>query len=296
MKKILGVVYDTLERNRKDWTPKAHYPSSASFKFSDGRLIGPDLLNEYLKWTGVTASNPSNGASLLKMELGNAAHKGLEKILQKSGMEVMSEVAGKLQLKDLKSPISYRVDHLIEDENELAVLEVKSTMQQQMYSPWGIQAKGPWATHPDHLLQVICYLEMVPGVKLGKLLYIDRGSGGMLEYNVNRLPASGFYSVSNSDATNAVVIPEVTWPGIIKRWKDLELAVASGKAPDPEYRAWINEKTGEVMPKKTIKGKEFKTNWRVLYSGYKDYIWKNPDYFKFSYNENPPKGVELVES
>jgi hypothetical protein len=286
VKKIVPLIYDTVEKENKNWIPKAHYPSSASFKFPNGLLVGPDLLDQWLKWKGVQPSNPSDGPGLLKMRLGNGAHKELEKVLQKSGVKVMSEVAGKYQHPLLVYPISYRVDHLIEDEEGLGVLEVKSSMQQQMYSPYfGIKVKG---IKLDHALQVLDYLKLVPGVKRGKLLYIDRGTGGMLEFDL-WIGDDGLLHYEGEGLKRTL---EITWDGIIERRRLLEAAVKLDTPPEPEYRAWINEKTGEVMPKKTIHGKEFKTNWRVMYSDYKDYIWKNPENFKYSLNANPQLVIE----
>lgn len=274
MKRIKTLVYDTLEKDNKSYVPTAHYPSSASFKFSSGELVGPDMLDQYLKWTGVTPSNPSDSPSLLRMKLGDGVHGVLAKIFSKCGLKVLTETAGRVQIEGLKYPISYRTDQLIEMDGELIVLEVKSSTEQQMFGKgWGIQDKGP---KMDHILQVICYLQLVPMVKAAKLLYIARDTGRMIEYDIT--------NHERGYAVDGKLIPELSWQGIIDRWVRLEKIVADKMQPEPEYKVWINEKTGEVMDKKTIKGEFFKSDWRALYSPYLDLVWKNPDNFKYTYN------------
>lgn len=276
MKNIKSLIYDTLEKDNKDWTPKGHYPSSASFKFDNGDLVGPDLLDGFLKWSGVKPSNPSEASDILRMRLGDGVHSVLAKIFQRCGLKVLNEVSGKVQIEGLKHPISYRTDQLLEVDGKLIVLEVKSSTEQQMFGRgWGINDKGP---KMDHLLQVFCYLELVPLVNSGRLLYIARDSGKMLEYEIEKWGPNDLYYV------NQRAVAEVTWEGILNRWRLLEKALEEKKQPDPEYKAWINDKTGEVMDKKTIKGVAYKTDWRVLYSSYKDLIWKDPKNYKFTYN------------
>lgn len=277
MPKLTSLIYDTLEKEeeKKRWIPKAHYPSSASFKYSDGTLVGPDLLTSYLKWTGVPPSNPSNGASLLKMRMGDGAHKELATILGKANIKAVPETGAKVPVPGLTYPVSYRTDVLAEIDGKLKIIEVKSSQEQQMFNrQYGICVKGP---KTDHLLQVICYLELVPGADSALLLYIDRGTGGMLEFTVTKGSEGGYL-------LDGKPIPEIRWSGIIARWVVLEEALVAKVEPESEYHCWLNEKTGEVMAKKTIKGEDYKSDWRCLYNDYKDFIWKNPKNYKQSYN------------
>jgi hypothetical protein len=302
---LTDLIYRTLENENKFKRQQtAHYPSSASYKFVDGTLVGPDLLMQYLKWKGVPPSNPSDAVGLLKMKLGDGAHKELARILNKAeGIRILTELPAKYLAPGLKKEISLRVDHLIEntllpatDGSRLFILEVKSSMQQQMFAKgWGIKTQGPKL---DHLLQVICYIEIIPktvpgfsDLRSAKLLYVDRGTGGLLEFNIIKA-TSGHYSVFDSEGKLLPVlenqrVEQISFEGIISRWATLE-NLLEGASPIPEYRAWLNESTGEVMDTKTIKGQTYKTPWRVLYSEYKDYIWKNPANYQHSYNALGP--------
>lgn len=272
MKTIKNIIYETLEKNNKQWTPANHNPSSASFKYPDGRVVGKDLLSLYLKWKGVPASNPITASALLRMDMGNAAHDTLAKILNKAGIKHISEVAGKAEIPGLKYKVSYRVDGLLELDGDLEVLEVKSSTDQQMFGKgWGIEDKGP---KEDHCLQVLCYLNLVPGVKRARLLYISRDSGKMIEY---------VYSDK--------AIGDLNFAGIVSRWAELESHLISGIEPDPDFKAWLND-SKEVMDVKQIAGKKYKTAWQVSYDSYKDYIWKNPKNYKHTYNyEFEQKGL-----
>lgn len=277
---ISKLILSTLEKDN-DLPPRqrvSHYPSSASFKYSDGTLIGPDLLNQYLGWKGVPPSNLSDGTGLFKMRLGDGTHTEIAKILSRAGVKAISEVGGKVNIPGLLYPISYRVDGVLEFDSKTIILEVKSSTYNQIFSDWGVINKGP---KEDHLLQVICYLEFVPGADHAVILYVDRADGGMVEFKVSKN--------KNRYYLNGKMLPELSFTGIVDRWKELETYLKDNKTPDPEYRAWLSDDKLRVMPAKTIKGKKYKTDWRVSYSPYKDYIYLNPDNYKFTFNAEHDK-------
>lgn len=282
------IILDTLVKTAKDWQPKSHYPSSASFKYPDGSTIGPDLLSQYLKWTGVRASNPPSGESIIKMRLGDATHGMLGNVLALADIKCVSESSFKAAIQGLVNPISGRTDFLVELAQELEVIEAKSTTDSQMFGSdrfgdkFSIGRNGP---KPEHKLQMISYLNNIPGVKRGRFLYIARDTGAMLEYVMERVVGKDEYLMDGKP------VPYLSWAGIISRWQTLEEAVKTRVAPPPDYRAWINEKTGNVMKVKTINGATFKTDWHVMYDSYRDAIWGNPENFKFSNNVVHPNGV-----
>lgn len=280
---IKNIIYDTLEADNKQWTPVNHNPSSASFKYSDGHIIGKDLLTLYYKWTNVPPSNPIGPGSLLRMRLGDGTHMILSQILAKAGIKAMSEVAGKFQHPNLKRPISYRVDGLHELKGDLEVLEVKSTTDQVLLGKgWGIRDTGP---KDEHLLQVICYLNLVPGVKRSRLLYISRDSGEMVEFTVNK-------NIDDSYNVNDLKVPELSFSGIVDRWFKLEQHLESKIEPKPEFKVWLNEEN-ELMPVKQIKGKKYKSDWEATYSPYLNKIYLDPKNYDFvTYNaEFKAKGL-----
>lgn len=287
--KLSALILDTLVAQNKDWTPKAHYPSSASFQHPSGEVVGPDMLSQYLKWTGVKPTNPPDGPAILKMKLGNGTHETLAKILSHSGVKCMSETSFRVKVSGLQYEVSGRTDFLIEDsDGNLEVDEAKSSSDSAMFGKeWGegkfsINDLGP---KDDHKLQVICYLNCIPGLKRGRFLYIARDTGRMLEYVMEKLPNDHY-------AIDGVGVHGLSWAGIVDRWAKLEAAVKSGVAPAPDYRAWINEKSGEVMKVKQIDGVKYKTHWRVLYDNYRDAIWRDPKNFKYSLNATGVVGAD----
>lgn len=277
MDNVTNLILTTLERSNKEWTPKSHYPSSASFKYKDGTVVGPDIASQFLKWRGVAPSNPPDGRGIMIMRLGEGTHDQLGKILLNSGLKVMTEVSFKIVVPTLKYQVSGRADELLEMvQGELECLEVKSSTDDKMFgTKWipGICDTGP---KEDHLLQMICYFNGVPGLKRGRFLYQARDTGRMLEFVMER---SG-----DSYAIDGKPVNELSWAGIVKRWEELESAVFSGIAPKPDYPAWINESTGEVMKIKTIDGVQHKSHWRTMYDNYRDAIWKDQSNFKYSMN------------
>lgn len=288
MNQLSNLILKTLESQNKDWVPKSHYPSSAGFKYADGAVVGPDILSQFLRWTGVKPSNPPDGPSIMKMRLGDATHKALADILAKAGINVLTETSFKRNVEGLVYPVSGRTDFLAEiTAGELEVVEAKSSQDAQMFGKigngWTIRDTGP---KPDHILQVICYLNCIPGLKRARILYVARDTGRMLEFIMER---TGIDSYSVDGKT----VPELSWAGIVARWSELENIVKLGIPPEPDYQAWINTKTGEVMDTKQIAGEKYKTHWRCTCDSYRDFIWRNPENFKYSFNANPPHGVSI---
>lgn len=282
MGSLTRLIYKTLEDTNREFVPQAHYPSSASFKYSDGTVIGPDILSQYLKHTGVKPSNPPDGPALLRMRMGDAAHVAIADALGKANVKACPESRFKMSVPGLRLPVSGRVDNLIELGGELEVVEVKSSQDNAMFGKgWGIADKGP---KEDHILQVIAYLNCVPGLKRARFIYVARDNGGMLEFIVDRSGDS--YSV------NGKPVRELSWAGMVSRWAMLESLVAAKTAPEPDYRPWLN-KDGKIMSVKTIKGVSYKTPWRVSYDAYRDYVWGNPENFKYS--ENAMHGLKPGE-
>lgn len=273
MGRLASLIYKTLEETNREFVPQAHYPSSASFKYADGTTIGPDILSQYLKHTGVRPSNPPDGPSLLRMRLGDGAHTTIADALGKANVKACPEAKFKNAVPGLRLPISGRVDNLIELDGELEVIEVKSTGDQAMFGKgWGIESKGP---KEDHQLQLICYLQNIPGLKRGRFLYVGRESGAMLEFVMER---SG-----DTYAINGKPVKELSWAGIVARWAELENLVEAKTPPPPDYRPWL-KKEGGIQAIKTIRGVASKTPWRVEYDPFRDHIWLDPANFKYSRN------------
>ena len=279
---IKNIIYDTLEKENKQYLPKNHNPSSASFMFANGKVIGKDLLSQYLRWNGIKPTNPPGPGALLRMKLGDGTHNILSQILSKAGIKSMSEVSGVSTIPELTHPIGYRVDDLHEIDGELEVLEIKSGTDQNMFGKgWGIEDKGP---KEEHLLQVICYLNLVPGVKRARLLYISRDSGQMLEYLIKG--ENDVYFIDTEKIT------ELNFAGIISRWSVLESHLNTHILPPPDYKVWLNS-DGKVMSVKQIKGIKYKSDWQALYDPYMSLIYENPQNYKIAtYNfEFEEKGL-----
>ena len=274
---IKEVIYKTLEQENKSWTPKNHNPSSASFKCSDGKVIGKDLLSLFYKWKGLPATDPPDAKAILKMKAGDANHEMIAKILAKAGIKALAEVGGKVNVPGLKQAIGYRVDGLQELNGDL--LEVKSVGGDQIAGRgWGIRDCGPKL---DHLLQCVCYIELVPGVKRVRLLYISRDDGEMEEFVLEHSGAK--YQIEQL-LNGKIIYPEITFAGICDRWAQLEGYLASDVEPLPEFRIWVNE-NGSLMKVKQIKGERYKSDFEAIYSSYFTKIYLDPNNFdKVTYN------------
>lgn len=278
--KITDLLYDTLGKDERVKRAKvAHYPSSASIIMPNGKVVGTSLIDQFLSWKDVPPSNPPTAQKKLEFMFGDAKHEVIAKILSKANVKAMSEASAKYQHPKLKYPISYRTDNIIEANGEVIVVEVKTSEGGYRYIE-NLQNDGPKL---GHVLQVVCYLEMVPGARRGKLLYLVSPGPKLIEFEI--LKTSEGYECDGDLVTG------MTFEKIIDRWVSLEDYLHKDVRPDMEFKGWISP-TGTFMKVKTIDHVSYKSDWELDYSAYRDYLILDPNNEKFTYNyEFAQRGV-----
>lgn len=244
-----------------------HYPSSASFKCDDGRVVGACLRQLYYRATKEPESADIETTGLLQMGFGDAIHVWIQGKLAKSkDIRITSESKGKVLLDELTRDVSYRLDGLVTYDGEHGGLEIKTTQSRAVSDKeYGIKAKGP---KEDHLLQVITYMGIDPALKWFSLVYFGRDSAYRLEFHITREGDKFF--------VDGKEIKDLNFTGVKNRWIELETFIKDVKVPPRDYKVWLKP-DGTIQETKTIKGKFFKSDFRCLYCSYAEKCWSEPD-------------------
>lgn len=250
-----------------------HYPSSASTKLKDGRVVGACLRQLYYRATKEPVTEDTDTTGLLQMLFGDAIHGAIQAKLAKSKeIRITSESKGKVLLDTLTKEVSYRLDGLVTFDGEHGGLELKTTQSRAVSDKdWGIKARGP---KEDHLLQVITYMGIDPALKWFALVYVGRDTAYRLEFHITREGDKFF--------VDGKEIVGLNFTGVMARWVELETYLKDNKLPPRDYKVWLKP-DGTIQETKTIKGKFFKSDFRCLYCPYAQKCWSEPDAQNDSY-------------
>lgn len=271
---ILKASYDEEDEERKK-TPREfrHNPSSASFKKENGSVVGACLRQLYFRATNESESDPKELTTKLQADFGNGIHNVILERLKKSKLiRLTPEAANKVVVDPLTKEISFRLDGLATYKGELGGLEIKT---KQSYAVQKYLKSG--SPDESHLLQVLSYFGTNPDLRWFVLLYFARDTAYRGEYHIYRDPSSGNQMVLESITPRIKprAIRELSWAGIVNRWKELEMSVGKGLVPGRDFKA-VLDKDGNVTDKRSKNYVEYKTDFQCMYCSYKTKCWAMP--------------------
>lgn len=259
---------EELERSKKPREFR-HNPSSASFKKPDGTVIGACLRNLYFRATSEPESDPKTLTTKLQADFGNGIHDVvLKRLKDAKGMVLSPEAAGRAVVDPLTKEISYRLDGLVSYRGELGGLEIKT---KQSFAVQKYLKNGS----PDetHLLQVLSYFGTNPDLRWFSLVYFARDTAYRGEYHIYRdTESSDFLIESVTPKLRPKRITDLSFAGIVSRWRDLELSVDKGLLPPRDFKA-VLDKEGNVTDKRTKNYVEYKTDFQCAYCSWKTKCW-----------------------
>ena len=250
------MIYELYEQtNEERERSQSHYPSGLC-AIKKGVFIGKCRRATAYELLGYEKSDPIDGISLFKMDIGNVLHKMLNEKIDESlkkfggGESVGEEVSVKWKENGLALPFSGRIDKIIAmvgpepDDNFILGSEWKTTYGRGVSD---IQKNGP---KEDALLQVIAYLRQKE-IKIDQYLlsYLAKDSGYIYSFLFYHEGKDLMMLWLNSGAMSKI---DWSWTHIKAALVPLEEAVASGKLPDGDYKA----------PTKS------KATWRCNYCSY----------------------------
>jgi hypothetical protein len=238
-------------RDREHKEKICHYPSE----------INECRRKSVYKWIGTKQSNSIDASGIWKMEIGNSIHLLIYQVLEKSGLDIINEVAEKYKHPDLKHEISYRVDNIFLENGEAVLIEVKTT-----YGHGAVELKKTGPKIGD-LMQVFLYMDMCD-LKKAYMLYVARDNMYRMQFDIEF--KNNIFYVNGTKK-------EITIDNLFEIFKNTEKAVDlyhdCGELPKRDYIAVI--KNGEIKDKIQFKNVEYKTNWQCGYCSYKNKCWEN---------------------
>lgn len=187
----------------------------------------------WYKFSGVEPTNPPLDAGLEKMWMGEILHGALNDLLHDGhftpGESKKGAIDGVLYV--------YEPDGIIEMDGKKWVVEFKTVF----LGGWNTVQNEP---KPEHLTQLAIYMQLEEA-DAGVLLYLDRGSGHMIEYSLTR---GAKFDALLQDAK--------------KRVRELQGNLAAGIPPEPEFPIFIKRVPGGGMSFDFTKdGKAYKTGF-----------------------------------
>ena len=228
----------------------------------------------FYKWIGAPETNPTSEASLKKMEAGNDAHELFGMKLSRKAEIIDIERSVELVHPDLVFPIHGRIDFMARIDEQVYVIEYKSTQ----YRTTDRALESPF---PGHVLQLVTYSRIEPADHY-LLVYEDRGSKLGVQYEIIEHEGQIYWRRDNELSWTPFQIP---WEAVIHKLKLVEQAVADNRPPeriDPltgeEYKVYLSEDGKKIQQTKTVvtpEGKKImRSHWMCMgYCPYRDYCW-----------------------
>lgn len=170
--KLAGMLEDAyLSKRREPRKAKKYSFAPSSIAYGHGNC--PRYW--YLAFEGGTAIDNNDALGIANMENGSQAHERIQKLFEKTGTLVASEVEVKLS----DPPVRGFIDVMIRWDDEVVVGEIKTTRQEA----WMVR-QNSMAPSANHLLQVLIYMKAT-GKKQGFLLYENKNTQEFLIIPVN---------------------------------------------------------------------------------------------------------------
>lgn len=245
-----------LEEGRKERT--SHYPSD----------INSCMRQLWYKWNNEPVSNPIEAGGYWKMKMGNAIHDLINEFLESAGFDIMNEISNKTKIGGLEHPISYRIDNIFMEDDQMAIIEVKSSYGAGIKA---IQKQGK--PRDSDLAQVLLYM-FLEDINKTYLIYIGRDNGYRTQFEIEY--KSGVIHIDGKKTLHSFV-------ELIDRLKIVEEHLIADSIPEREYQVAI--KNGEIKDKFQKDKIVYKTDWQCSYCQWMDLCWK-PALIRYKNSDN----------
>ncbi len=272
--KFLNLLEEVYEQEDKKYAENAkegfrHNPSSASFVKASGEVVGACLRSLYYKATKEAVTETKSLTVKLQGDFGNGIHDKITEKLKKSDkIKIIPESPGKTVVDELTNEVSYRLDGLVTHKGEEGYLELK-TMQS-----FALQRMVKMGQPRDKdVLQVLSCLGAKPDLRWAALVYFGRDNAYRAEYHIYKDPETNTYVIRGiTPEKHEQDIEELSYEGIVSRWKELEVAVSQQKLPKRDFKAVLRE-DGTVVDKRVRNYVEYRTASACLYCSWKTKCW-----------------------
>ena len=268
--------------------PKIHrgyHPSAASCiitnEYGEDETVGKCLRDSYWSHKSLEKSNPMNARGVRICAVGSMCEKWEVNKYKEMGIWRGNNV----KFFDTDHGISGEVDAFIEDvqTKRLVGVEIKTGYGYQFQSRVIGKPGRKGKPKPEHLMQVMLYMNYFKEMPLFKMVYLDRGNAARAEFNItiDKNTGAGLYD-------GRVYSDRLTIPAILNRYQGLGKCLDDGVLPERDYQLqysndhidFLNDsgRLSKANTKTWGKHKELELgDWRCSYCDYKDYCWKKEE-------------------
>lgn len=244
------------EKTRSDGTVKA----KDSFWCSETET---PLFDLYHKWMGTPPTNVPAAANMLIMDAGKMIEVSLVNILNDLGFIVFDkeEPQKRVEMNRMGIKITGYIDAVLSDGS---VAEIKS-----FYGDYQATELREGKPRPSYLKQLACYMDFMD-MKIGRLIYVHRGTGELFEFVLERQEGLKFKCLD----------VEFDLEDTYRRWSQLYYEnILPNIEPSSEFRYkipvgkidWSKVSKTDIMKARNNQ-KVIGDGWQVNYSPYKNLI------------------------
>lgn len=230
-----------------------------SFWASDSERM---LFDVFHTWMGTEPTNPIGAQTRLIFNAGKMMELAIVEVMERAKMAEVKEEQLRIEMERRGVPVSGYVDAVL---NDGTPVEIKS-----FYGYYQVKDLEAGKPKTSYLKQLAIYMDCL-GANLGKLLYVDRGTGQMYEFDLIRQDGLTFQCNDiqfNLDDT-------------YKKWEIFYRDHVLTKTEPPiEHRYkipvkevnWKAMKSSDITKARTNKRVVGDHPWAIQYSSYKDLI------------------------
>ena len=202
-----------------------HWPSEAAYVKSNGDVIGKCIREQYFIRKQYPVEKAIAAHHIRKMDVGKAIELNEIKYAKECGIHVDDDVAFKIDKGDIL--ISGKLDAVYQIDGEKVIVEYKTSdgyrFEQAVYGKYTRVKASP---KPEHILQVMLYLEAFPDMKRCIIFYLTRSDMYTIEHEIKLF--------SNQAIVNDSPV-EFNLGGIYKRYRELTYYLDHDELPPCDF-------------------------------------------------------------
>ena len=244
----------------RERTNHRHWPSEASLIRDDGSIVGKCLREQYFQRKGYP-SNKTIAARIVRIwDIGKAIEQNEISYAKAIGIWVDDDVAFKIDLEDIV--VSGRLDAIYKDDDGSEVCVEYKTSDGWMFDKevYGKKTRLKGQPKPEHVLQIMLYLEALKHIPYGIIFYLNRSKMETIEH---RVELDNGTAIVNGDRTDLTIdkiyaryrefseylendiIPPCDMSPQYSPTDDIEELLSNGSVSTYDYDTWISD---DILP------------------------------------------------
>jgi len=191
-------------RPRWKRTNDRHWPSEASCVMPDGSMVGKCLREKYFDNKSYPPDKEIAPRIQRIMDVGKAIEQSEIERAKNAGIWIADDVGFQMEISD-GIIVSGKLDAIYKDsDNNEVCVEYKTssgyTFEKEVYGKFNRAKANP---KPEHILQVMIYLEAMKQIPYAIIYYVNRDKMDIMEHEVR---LDGGYAIVNGDRTEFNIV------------------------------------------------------------------------------------------